>query len=57
MEEDFELRIDDRCHPMTASANAAFANAASSGTTTANTTATPTAVCPDTKKAENVWMS
>ena len=50
--EDFELLIDNGCHPTTASAKAASANAASSGTTTTNAT-TPAAVYPDTKKAEN----
>ena len=51
VKEDFELWIDNGCHPTTASAKAASTNAALSGTTTANVTVTPVAVCPDTKKA------
>ena len=49
--EDYKLWKNQGCHPTTASANAV-----SSGTS-ANATASPAAVCPDTKKAENAWMS
>ena len=52
MKEDFKLWIDNKCHPTVASANATL-----SGTATTNTTATLAVVCPDTKKAENAWMS
>ena len=54
---DFELWIDNGCHHTTASIKAVSANAASSGTTTANATVTPAAVCPETKKVEDAWMS
>ena len=51
VKEDFELWIDQGCHSTTASADPALS------VTTANTTIPPAKVCPDTKKAENAWMS
>ena len=59
VKDDFDNWIDDGRHSTVVSAKAASANAASSGTTTTtmNATATPATVCPDTKKAENAWMS
>ena len=58
MKANFDDWIDNGCHPTVASAKAASANAASPDiTTTANTTATSATVCPDTKKAENAWLS
>ena len=55
---DFKLWKHHGRHPTVASATAASANAASPNvTTTANTTAPPATVCPDTKKAENAWLS
>ena len=55
---DFKKWIRDGCHPNDASAAAASANATLPGATTAPNTTAPTAtVCPDTRKAENAWLS
>ena len=55
---DFKLWRNNGRHPTVASANAASTNAALPGVnTTPNTTAPPATVCPDTKKAENAWLS
>ena len=51
--------VDDERHPTLVSAKAASANAASAviTPTAPNTTAPPATVFPDTKKAENAWLS
>ena len=55
---DFRKWILDGRHPNVASATAASNNATLPGATIApNTTAPPVTVCPDTKKAENAWLS
>ena len=58
MKADIKKWILDGHHPNVASANAASANAVLPGAnTTPNTTAPPVTVCPNTKKAENTWLS
>ena len=58
MKDNFDDWIDDGRDLTVASAKIASINAISSGTTTTpTTTAIPAAVCPDTKKAKNAWIS
>ena len=51
---DFEKWIQEGRHPTVASFQASKANAK---ITAPSTITTPATVCPDTKKAENAWLS
>ena len=53
---DFNKWICEGRHPTVASFNASKANPTVT-TSTTTTTTTPVTVCPDTKKAENAWLS
>ena len=54
---DFRKWIDEGRHPTVASFKAAKTNATLGVTTTLPTTTTTATVCPETRKAENAWLS
>ena len=54
---DFRKWIDEGRHPTVASFNTAKASSTVTGATTLSTTTTPATVCPDTRGAENAWLS